>query len=738
MPMLTFIGVLVAANVWIGWLLGYSSARGYFTFWTLCALALVTAWNVVSRVFPAIGRLDSAIRLGVVTFAVVVLTGLLLGAIGKLTIVACIMTQALMCVASMFAPARGSSMSAREPPAVSVVPIAAVGALLSFGAGFALTHSPLTLYDSLSYHLFFAARWVQDGAVSIIPTPFSDVAQAYAPGNGELWFAWLMLPFHGDLAARIGQLPFAILAATTIYALARRLSAAPRHAVYPAVFFLFSRPIMEQAIGANVDLICAAMFLTSLYLGIVAIDRDERRDWILWGISLGLYCGTKYLALVYTPVFLLLAFSGGLRTRVGWALPGIAAFALPWYLRNWFVAGSPIYPASLAIAGVTIARGAFTHAAMLNTVFHTSDMRLFPVMAARGMGPTLFVFWIPFALAGLVSMIRRGWWPHGFMAAVPLAMVPLYWYGFPVNVDARFLMPAVGPALVPLAFAFRKSRVWNVCVEIAYALALVWIVVGARAEVPAHVPWFMSGWLALDGLVRPAFVIGFAALAAMMAVAWHLVAHRPRWAIPLMASFAVASATVLAAGGEEWCRPSRCEYLATTSPYIRSNLVAGWRWMTEHVHSSTVAYTGINLPYPLTGDRLTNRVIYVNIDGRPRWRFHDYDRAYRTGRFDPVPPALARSSGELMPVAQRAGPRDDALRPRYERMEGMRDAWIANLNAFGVRHLFIAALSAYEIDYVWHTDGGFPVEDEWARRDPQSFHLEYENPQARVYAVDLR
>jgi len=70
-------------------------------------------------------------------------------------------------------------------------------------------------------------------------------------------------------------------------------------------------------------------------------------------------------------------------------------------------------------------------------------------------------------------------------------------------------------------------------------------------------------------------------------------------------------------------------------------------------------------------------------------------------------------------------------------MEGFRDGWIANLKTFGVSHLFVAALSAYEIDYLWHTDRGFPIEEAWAAHDPQSFRLEYENPQVRIYAVDL-
>jgi hypothetical protein len=93
-----------------------------------------------------------------------------------------------------------------------------------------------------------------------------------------------MLPFHGDVAARIGQLPFVLLGAVSLSAIARRCGVRPAHAAYAPLFFLLARPVVEQAVGADVDLICAAMFVASLYLGIVrapahvARDRGLRRD----------------------------------------------------------------------------------------------------------------------------------------------------------------------------------------------------------------------------------------------------------------------------------------------------------------------------------------------------------------------------------------------------------------------------------------------------------------------------
>jgi hypothetical protein len=556
-----------------------------------------------------------------------------------------------------------------------------------------------------------------------------------------MFFLWLMVPFHGDFLARIGQLPFALLTAVTLYAMARQLGATPEHAVYPSVFFLLARPVLEQAVGADVDLVCASMFLTSLYLGILAMESNEVRDWILCGVSLGLYWGSKYLALVYTPIFLLLFVARGLRVsraaRVVWTIPGVMVLALPWYARNWVIAGSPLYPSSLSVAGLTLAQGAFGRGAMSNSVFHTDDVTLFPAMAAHAFGPAFFLLWIPVVILGGGLMAWRRWWPHAVVLLAPLLMVPLYWFGFPVNIDSRFLLPAIGPALVPVAFVFRGHRTWNICAHAILLLGMAWALIGMHASIPATLPWFMGGWLALDGLLQSNVVVSFLLVAAMMSAVWWISWTRTRWAALMMAGIVGVSAVGLTLGGQWWCGSPSCEYLDTTSPYIRPNLVTAWQWLTANVQHSIVAYTGNNLPYPLSGDQLTNLVRYVNIDGHPRWTFHDYDRAYRTGRFAPVPPLLATSSGELRTLPPHAGPRDDAARPRYERVEGVRDLWISNLQTFKVTHVFVAALTAYDIDYVWHNDGGFPIEDEWARRDPSAFHLIYENPQVRIYAVAL-
>src|SRR5438045_3901923 len=272
------------------------------------------------------------------------------------------------------------------------------------------------------------------------------------------------------LAARVGHRPCCLLIAAALYALARGLGAPPPPAAYVPACALLSRPIVEQAVGADVDLVCWSMLLTALYLGFVAIESNDAAEWALGGVVVGLYAGTKYVSLVYAPVLVAQAaigmrWKGGRATRsraMLRALPGLLAFGAPWYLRNWIVAGSPIYPSSLTVAGVTLAPGAYTHAAMNHSLFHTTDPRLLPVMLAHAFGTPLILFWLPVAAIGGWAMAsarpRREAW---LLLAAPLVMIPLYWFAIPDYVDSRFMRPIALLALLPLAFVFRASRGWT-------------------------------------------------------------------------------------------------------------------------------------------------------------------------------------------------------------------------------------------------------------------------------------
>jgi hypothetical protein len=739
-PLVLAVGLaLLAPFLPVAWAQGYPTWRAAVAY--LSGAATWWAAAAVARRLPSLdSRAGDLVRTAVVAVAAVVATGVLLATLHALSLVG-YLSASLALAALAFGLDRANRTRAGAAvvasPGAWILGVALGSGLVALALGFAATHAPLTLYDAPSYHLYFAARWLQDHAVSILPTPFSDEAQAYAPANGELFLVWLMAPWHGDFLARAGQLPFWFLGAGALYALARHLGAARAHALYPALFFLVARPVVEQAIGANVDLIAAALFAASIYLGLVAVSRDTPQDWAVWGIAVGLTVGTKYVLLPYLPVLLTIPVASGLKRRALWAMPGLVAFGASWYLRNWIVAGSPIYPASLTVAGLTVATGAFTRAAMLNTVFHTEEGRLALVIFAHAFGVTLALAVWPLLLVGIVTMLgrpTRRWWPDGWLILVPVAMAVLFWRVLPVNIDSRFFLPAVGPALIPLAMAFGSHRVWNLALHALYLAALLWMLVGVSTSLPMATPWYMAGWLDLHGVVAPSSLGALALVAGGLGLAW-LALARSRWMVPFVTLLIASTGSVLALGEDTRCAPVRCDRLSVTDPDIRGGLLEAWDWMNGRIANATVAYTGINLPYPLAGSHLTNRVVYVNLDGHLGWRFHDYDRAYRAGRFAPVPPPLAVGSGELEPVSAGVGPRDDASRPRYERLDGVPALWVGNLDALGVGYVFIARLSAYEVDYQVHGPDGFPIEDAWAQADPGRFTRVFDDEDARIYAV---
>jgi hypothetical protein len=208
---------LLAPGFWQG----YRSPQPYILFTLLNLLLLTHARLLMRHFFPPDGPEDGIIRMAVLSFAIIVLAELALGAIGWLTPFACLMLLAILLLPYWFLhpqvePQASSSLSPlARPRGLALLLLSLLFAVSVFTLSFGMTHLPAR-YDSLTYHLFFPATWLQDGRIEIIPTPFGDQAPAYAPSNGELFFLWLMLPFHGDLLARVGQFPFYLLGALTL------------------------------------------------------------------------------------------------------------------------------------------------------------------------------------------------------------------------------------------------------------------------------------------------------------------------------------------------------------------------------------------------------------------------------------------------------------------------------------------------------------------------------------------
>lgn len=218
---------------------------------------------------------------------------------------------------------------------------------------------PPLSWDSLVYHMFLPARWIQLGGLE----PFAaaggmDCARAF-PCHFELLVAWVCLPFGSDLFANVINLPIILTAGLAAYAICREFNVRPRLAIWPVVFFGFSPTIWALATTQYVDALVAATLMIGTLFVLRYVRTNALRDVLFSAASFGLAVGTKHTALP-TSLFVL----GCLAVVVLFNLRGrrskrvlLTAFMLAFvlggyqYVRNWVELDNPAYPWPVKIAG---------------------------------------------------------------------------------------------------------------------------------------------------------------------------------------------------------------------------------------------------------------------------------------------------------------------------------------------------------------------------------------------------
>jgi len=155
--------VLAITHLAVGWRLGFHSPSAYLISWIFFALAGLPAWKLARYLTPSSSLLDRGIRTAVLSFAAIVFAGITLGGLHLIGTLAYLCLFAAAAIASRFLEVNDVPA---EPPTLVPIPVVVVLVpLLAFVVAVGVLRSPLTLYDGLSYHLVFPARWLQDSAL---------------------------------------------------------------------------------------------------------------------------------------------------------------------------------------------------------------------------------------------------------------------------------------------------------------------------------------------------------------------------------------------------------------------------------------------------------------------------------------------------------------------------------------------------------------------------------------------
>lgn len=247
--------------------------------------------------------------------------------------------------------------------------------------------APPMAWDSLTYHLMRAGRWVQAGGFHTEHAPDAWSYYEYFGPTGDALWAWAMLPCRGDLLiAPMGLLVW-FCGWLGAYAASRMLGARETLAALAATSIGLTPAVANYLTSAYVNnLVLTCFLLGSVFLGRF-LSRPSGSQAGLAGAAFGLAAGIQLSAAPFLVVALVFVAVGLNRGPLTWRarLRGLSLFALgagislPGYLRAWIEMGSPLYPLPVTFAGLTLLPGNEELGLLLSGQLFPPSARTIPV-----------------------------------------------------------------------------------------------------------------------------------------------------------------------------------------------------------------------------------------------------------------------------------------------------------------------------------------------------------------------
>ncbi len=615
--------------------------------------------------------------------------------------------------------------------------------------------------DGPIYHLYFAARWWKAGRLFLVAAPFGENAATYFPANGDLWFTWLLASWGGDRLAKVGQAPFLFLAGLAAFGCARTLGAGRSASLVATCWFASSTPLLLYSFEPNVDTIFVAGYMAAAYFFLQATRGEGGTAALCLGaLAAGEALGTKAVGVVFVPPLLVLAAAiilfgdRGSRTKI---VQTLVVLLVPlvtggyWYFCNLLLTGNPLYPLELRVLGRVIWSGWYGPNAMKFSPYYIpfSDWRALVDTLLAVLDPRLAPFWVAaIALGWLFARSqgtgfvnhgrdapegsaegrRRGTATKRWAAAFGLMgvlNVALYWVFIPYRSQQRFMLQALGLAVVPLSILLDRIRWLCLLAAVLLGVHLLtpqgWPFAGRDGAIPwdlsAAVPNAVGAPIPLFSRLEKTSredtsnspFVSFALLNAILATsifaawAWCRTAAGPGRTGRRVATAVLATAVLLGQGYVDvWLEPQSGRFV-TYPPFL--DFYGGWQRLEagSGPRGTRVAYAGTNIPYYLFGKDLRNDVLYINVDRHRDWLLHDYHRE-----------AMRQGAG-TWPNA----------RPGWDRSAPEYAAWLGNLDAEGIHLLVVTRVNPAEGSHNVADGEGFPIEREWAEAHPERFELIY-------------
>ncbi len=367
-------------------------------------------------------------------------------------------------------------------------------------------HPPLA-WDSLTYHLVRAARWVQAGGWQPMHAPDAWGYYEYYPPGGDLLWSWAMLVDRGDLFLGLAGGLVWLSAYVGAYASARALGARRTNAMAAATVVALMPALFNYITSGYVDTTTTALMLLAIPFLQQAARARPGAGPVLAMAALGLATGVKLVALPILLLSFVWVFAvSGMRARsfvapLTYAALGLLAAApgLPGYVRGWIERDSPFYPFGLTIGSAQLFGGnperMLLHSGRLFGEV-TFSMREFlakvlwdsagPGVAHAGLGVTApLIVVLGLIAAGRLIALRRGVPLIGLLLA--FIAVTLWGTFSPAELATRtFWALATARFLVlPLAIL----AIFAACERGAWMRIVWWVLVIAHLAMATRMSW---------------------------------------------------------------------------------------------------------------------------------------------------------------------------------------------------------------------------------------------------------
>jgi hypothetical protein len=498
----------------------------------------------------------------------------------------------------------------------------------------ALAHPPLG-WDSLTYHLVFAAKYVQAGRLVAFDGPAAMDYYSHFPKNGEIIASWLMLPFSSDLLVGIMNVALLSVGGLATYGVGRELELTESEAALAAAAVCASPFLFSYVTTNSPDTLVYTMLLSAILFLIRYLKEKQSTDALLVCAAVGVALGAKFTALPIGGLLIFIVVVASamqyLRSRALTAFASlmlvccliVMALGARQYVLNTRSTGNPIYP--IPIVSQLTSGSPYTD--QLESDKGRGDRRrdLFQIIETfnyfpdwrtpTSAGPK-FLILIPLALLGIVVPTGKWTWLLRMLVVVAMTgIVVAYLPGSGFAALSRRFWPGSTPRFLATSFG-----IFTIAGLVVASRLQPWRREVVLGMIVAFVAWdFMIADTSLVEMVP--LEVGVVAGCSILVM---LIYERVRRGLPNLrlaafVLFLLLMVPMLNARRAEYRWHDYAKIIDTSD--IPRDFVHGWQYCDGLAPNSKLALTagwsdaGQNyFFYPLMGSHLQNEVTYVPID----------------------------------------------------------------------------------------------------------------------------